>query len=233
MKMLLLIASLALAMPSVAQQNPVAAAILFASEAAMQAPHGLVVSGSASATLRADTCTLRIYKGMTGGFQQASTQSDYEQTRQEIADTLRPFGLPPLKIEQQDREFSIALPLNNKGEVVFGTATASDVRKALEKLEGVSSGFIFTASNKAQATALKPLLALAVKDAKDKAKTLAALGGANTIQLTGMREQGSTSFQPSPTGWPSEGVVRAPEQTLATSVTLYFAPLAVILSTRN
>nr|WP_309693461.1 SIMPL domain-containing protein [Armatimonas sp.] len=242
MKTLLALACLAsLTLPTTAHQDPLPAAISSQS----QDMHGLVVTGKASTTVRADTCYLALQLETQGrGFQ--STQSDLEaarqKKRQEVADVLRPFGLTfPAEIIWMRAGGmtgnvpvieTAALQINDKGEVLFGSATAAEVRKALEGL-GVSSSFVFSLSHKAQTVALKPLLSLAVRNGLESAKSLAALAGASTVQLTGIREHDSVLFQSVTGVWPSSGPLRAPGQALSTSVTLRFAPLNVIISTKK
>ncbi|WP_395139664.1 hypothetical protein [Armatimonas sp.] len=243
MKTLLALACLAsLALPTTAHQDPIAAAIPSTS----QDMHGLVITGKGSTSLRADTCYLVLQLQIQGrGFQ--STQSDSEaaqqKKRQEVADALRPFGLT-FTVETVWVKAGIgmtgffpmietvALQINDKGEVLFGSATAAEVRKALEGLE-ISSSFVFSLSNRAQTVALKPLLSLAVRNGLESAKSLAALAGASTVQLTGIREHGSVFFQSVTGAWSTSGPLRAPAQTLSTSVTLLFAPLNVMISTKK
>ena len=239
MKALMLLTCFAsLTLPTTAHQDPVAAAITSTS----QDIHGLIITGRGSTTLRADSCYLMLQIGNGGGRNVLDYQAEQKKKRQEIADVLRPFGLKFtteavwVKAGGMTGNLpmidAVALQINNEGEVLFGSATAAEVRKALEGLE-VYSSFVFSLSHKAQTVALKPLLSLAVRNGLESAKSLAALAGASTVQLTGIQEHGSVLFQLVMGVWPPSGPLRAPEQALSTSVTLLFAPLNVIISTKK
>ncbi len=248
MKTLLLIASLALAMPSVAakqdstkQDVPVIA----------QDIQGLIVTGTGSVSARADICHLTFslfsYRGgfspVGGTTQEEVMQKEAmlrQKNRQAITEALQPFGLqldkdlkqPSFQVNGSANYASATLPLSDQGEVRLRKGTQEELLQALKKLE-MGYSFNFSFSNKVQAEAMKPLLGQAVKNGIEEAKTLAALGGANTIRLTGMRVLDSRSFITMMINEPTEGVFQAPMQTVSRSVKLYFAPLEVIISTRK
>ena len=251
MKILLILSCLVLALPVLARQD-----------SASLSSHGLVVTGPASTTVKADTCDLLVQLVPDRGFGRGGLSTPEEiraqaaliaqkpaliaQKRQSLSEAIQPWGLKlatePVMVPhhmggsyalpQNDSTVTIRLSINTKNEVVFGKATAPDVFKTLAALE-MSSSFIFSLSSEAQTAALKPLLALAIKNGITEAKSLGALAGASQIRLSGLREQGSTFFQPVTTPWLTEGTLTAPEQTLYKSVTLLFAPLDVVISTKK